>query len=121
PELRKYAAKVKQVHGGRHPELHDIHELVEAVNTELTTHMAMEENVLFPWVKQLEAPANGGPAREGSFADTVRTAEGEHDTVGGHLEALRAESRDFAPPADACASYTLLYRMLEELESDLHV
>src|SRR5690606_6935919 len=123
PELRKYAAKVEQVHSARHPELHDIQELVKAVDTELTEHMAMEENVLFPWVKQLEAAATGGPApaQSGSFADTVKAAEGEHDTVGGHLEALRAESRDFAPPADACASYTLLYRMLEELESDLHV
>ena len=35
------------------------------------------------------------------------------------MEKIRALSQDYTLPADACASYTLLYKMLEDFENDL--
>jgi regulator of cell morphogenesis and NO signaling len=44
----------------------------------------------------------------------------EHDRCGELLIELRAVSRDFAVPDDACASYRSLYERLDALELDTH-
>ena len=44
----------------------------------------------------------------------------EHDTAGDILRELRALTRDYKAPADACISYRTLYQALENFEKDLH-
>ena len=125
PEITAYAKKVAQVHGGQHPELYDINTLVEKVNAELTEHMEDEENILFPRVKEivnaqknkLPYPMEGREALETLIDET----EKEHDSVGRAMEEIRRLSNNYAIPSDACASYTLLFKMLEEFESDLFI
>ncbi|MBS1548682.1 MAG: iron-sulfur cluster repair di-iron protein [Bacteroidetes bacterium] len=125
PEITAYAKKVAQVHGGQHPELYDINTLVENVNAELTEHMVDEENILFPRVKEivnaqknkLPYPMEGREALETLIDET----EKEHDSVGRAMEEIRRLSNNYAIPSDACASYTLLFKMLEEFESDLFI
>lgn len=125
PELRGYAAKVARVHGARHPELLAIQQLVENVNAELSEHLVKEEQVLFPFIKQLVAAVDKGekmPASHfGSIENPISMMESEHETAGRDLEQIRKLSNNFAIPDDACASYSLLYRMLEEFEDDLHI
>ena len=47
--------------------------------------------------------------------------EMEHEVVGENLEEIRRLSDNYTLPEDACASYSLLYRMLDEFEEDLHL
>jgi regulator of cell morphogenesis and NO signaling len=96
--------------------------LVEKVCKELAEHMVEEENVVFPRVKQIkQANASGTsiPAVEETFEAMVNRMESEHDAVGRAMEKIRDLSEDYTIPADACASYTLLFKMLQEFESDL--
>lgn len=124
PELRGYAAKVAKVHGGNHPELLPIHQLVEKVNEELSEHIVEEERELFPVVKKISQAKNsqGQYVKNGakSFAALVQEAEKEHDSVGKAFAEIRSLSKNFALPEDACTSYKLLYKMLDEFEGDLH-
>src|SRR5690606_40163757 len=46
-------AKVLNAHGASHPELKRISELVQELDYELLSHLAKEEKVLFPYIKQL--------------------------------------------------------------------
>ncbi len=120
PEIRKYAEKVMKVHGQQHPELHEVHRLVESVNGELTSHMAEEEHTLFPWIKQLAGAAR--PKAGGAdIGEAIKGLESEHVTVGRLLQGLRTSSKNYVVPPDGCASYTLLFRMLEDMEKDVHV
>lgn len=125
PELRGYATKVARVHGAHHPELIPINQLVEDINDELTDHMATEENVLFPRVKKIVQAKNNGSVYikdDGqSLKDLVGDMEKEHRNVDDLYQEIHKYSKDFAIPDDACASYTLFYKMLEEFENDLHV
>jgi regulator of cell morphogenesis and NO signaling len=86
--------------------------------------MLKEENILFPYVKQLEqAAADGRPrprAPFGTVGNPVRMMMFEHDTAGDLLRELRAAAADYAAPADACVSYLMLYEALEGFEKDLH-
>jgi len=56
-----------------------------------------------------------------SLKSLVDSTETEHEVVGKELEEIRKLSNNFTLPDDACASYSLLFRMLDELENDTHL
>lgn len=116
PELIKYADKVAKVHGAHHQELFTINELVHDICAEMTEHMEKEESLVFPYIKQLvSAKANDGT----SVQKPIELMEQEHEIVGKNLSDIRMLSNNYTLPEDACASYGLLYKMLEEFEGDM--
>jgi regulator of cell morphogenesis and NO signaling len=124
PDLLAYALKVAHRHGDHHPELVLINELTQALNAELIPHMAKEENILFPYIKDLDAAQNNHaglrPAGFGSVQSPINMMEMEHEHVGELMDKIHEASHNFELPADACASYSMLYRTLAEFEDDLH-
>ena len=46
--------------------------------------------------------------------------DAEHEQVGGDFETIRTLTSNYQLPADACSSYTILFKKLEEYENDLH-
>ena len=125
PDLVGYATKVAGVHGEQHPELYRIRDLMMEVNAELTSHMMKEERVLFPYIKELVSARSRQADRPvpgfGTIGNPIHMMETEHEQVGANLEEIRQRSAGYALPADACASYILLYKMLPEFEEDLHL
>ena len=124
PELITYARKVQQVHGHLHPELLEIKDLVLEITEELAEHMEEEENVLFAYVKKVVFAKNMNQplAKDGKdLSDLITELESEHDHVGRCLDKIRLLSNNYAMPADSCASYKLLYKMIQEFEDDLHI
>jgi regulator of cell morphogenesis and NO signaling len=119
PELQRLAAKVVSVHGGRHPELKRVVDLVDKLTAELFPHMAKEERVLFPAIRALAEGRSGFPF--GSVANPIAVMTVEHETVGGILAELDAVTGGFTVPEDGCASFRLLYERLRTVESDTHV
>ena len=125
PDIKVFAEKVMKVHGAQHPELVRINQLVQEIYAELTAHMAKEEKVLFPYIKELVAAnKNTTPLHAphfGSVQTPINMMEMEHELVGKNLEEIRILSSNYLLPQDACASYSLLYRLLDEFEEDLHL
>jgi regulator of cell morphogenesis and NO signaling len=125
-DIRNYAEKVAKVHGAHHPELLRINQLAQEVCDEMSSHMVKEETVLFPYVKQLVAAKNNGQ-RKVQFGNlqTVETPinmmEMEHELVGGNMDEIRKITNNYHLPEDACASYSFLFKTLDEFENDLHV
>jgi regulator of cell morphogenesis and NO signaling len=125
PDIKAYAEKVMRVHGKRHPELLKVYQLVEEVNAELTTHLVKEEKVLFPYIKELVTAQNNTQplhaAHFGTVQNPIKMMEMEHELVGKNLDEIRILTNNYLLPEDACASFSLLYRMLDEFEEDLHL
>lgn len=123
PRMSALSAKVLEIHGDRHPELTAVDACVHSIRAELEPHLAKEERVLFPAVKQLVndpmAPAFGF----GSIGNPISKMLSEHDDIGELLRTLRVLTAGYTPPADGCASYTAFFVGLEQIESDtyLHV
>ena len=119
PDLEQLAQKVLDVHGGRHPELHEVRAYVRALRDDLEPHMLKEERVLFPAIVRLL----DGPAQFpfGSIANPITMMSVEHDRVGDLLARLRTTTNAYTVPDDACASYRSLYERLTELEHDTHL
>jgi regulator of cell morphogenesis and NO signaling len=122
--LDQLSAKVVSVHGKNHPELLKVRDLFLALRKDLIPHMLKEEQVLFPYIGQLEDAARNGRPAPTPFFGTVRNPVKmmilEHDTAGDLLRNMRSASGGYAVPADGCISYQTLYQALQELEQDLH-
>lgn len=117
--LEPLAQKVLGVHGDRRPELADVLSLLCALRDDMLPHMLKEEQVLFPYVTQLEAGSAPTPFF-GTVKNPVRKMMAEHDRVGELLASLRSVTDDYTPPESACFSYRELYRRLSEFEQRTH-
>jgi len=118
------ADKVLAAHGGNHPELVHLDELLTRLCADLKPHMFKEEQVLFPYILAMVNAAEQNRAVPfapfGTVNNPVRMMMREHDTAGEILRELRALTTDYTVPADACISYQTLYQALENFEKDLH-
>jgi regulator of cell morphogenesis and NO signaling len=119
--VRELAAKVERRHGATHPEIYKVNEALEVLSAELTHHFSCEENVLFPYIEQMNGDRKFlANAVFGNIEQPVRRMMMDHNHTGDELRILREITNDFCPPGDACTTFRALYRALEDLESDLH-
>jgi regulator of cell morphogenesis and NO signaling len=118
PRLDDLGATVLRVHGARHRELADVRRLVSALRLDLMAHLAKEEHVLFPAIRQLAVAEHAG---DRWLQAPIATMRHEHDRAGHLLAELRAATGGYEPPDDACASYQALYVGLAAVEDDTHL
>lgn len=117
-ELAPLLDKVLRVHGDSHPELHELHKLFTELRDDMGMHLMKEENILFPYMLALES-ASPPASHFGTVANPIRmmTMEHEHDSL--ILNKMKGVTDNFTLPPGACNSFTLLYKGLNELVSDL--
>ena len=122
--ILELAQKVARVHGEKHPELLQVAELFSRIGDDLTLHMLKEEKILFPFIKELAQVYNTGgmlpSVNFGKISVPIQVMDSEHEQVGGDFETIRKITLNYRLPADACTSYTILFKKLEEYENDLH-
>jgi regulator of cell morphogenesis and NO signaling len=121
--LVELSAKVRRVHGENHPEVIPVARIVAALQPELFHHMMKEEQILFPFVADMEEAAANGSSRSGgltSIEDPIRMMMFEHDQASEMLQELRTATGDYHLPPDACMSFRALYQRLQDLERDIH-
>jgi len=122
--IQSLADKVLAAHGGNHPELVHLDELITRLCADLKPHMFKEEQILFPYIVAMAEAADQKRtvpfAPFGTVNNPIRMMMREHDAAGELLRELRALTSDYRVPADACISYQTLYQALENFEQDLH-
>ncbi len=119
---RNLSTKVEHRHGDKHPEISKVSTAIAAIGTELTHHFFCEENILFPYLVKLESDSQTAlPPVFGSVEQPVTRMMMDHDQTGNELRLIREITGDYQLPADACTTYSALYRALEDLEKDLHL
>jgi regulator of cell morphogenesis and NO signaling len=125
PRLMALAEKVAGVHGANHADtLPALRDTFRALKDELEAHIEKEEQVLFPYLCELETAARGlRPAFSiplGLASGAIGVMEREHEIAGLALKTLHRLTGGFRPPSDACGSFRALYAGLEIFEADLH-
>ncbi len=119
PRIETMTARVSKVHGDHAPEVSVLHEVFQVFRRELEEHAAKEEQVLFPWIKRLEAGEQG--PFDATIASPIHCMEHEHDDAGAALERFRKLTNGFEPPEGACNTWRVLYASLAVLEQDMHI
>ncbi len=124
PAIARHLAKLEDVHGERHPELARVARFFDEVGHELEQHLMKEEQVLFPYVRSLQALQTDGRALPaspfGTVENPIRMMEREHRDAADELRLIRELTDGFKTPADGCATYRLCMAELEHFERDLH-
>lgn len=124
PELLFFLEKLCKVHGVRHPELFGIYKEFLASAEELSSHMKKEENILFPFIRQLVLSDNQNVAFDEPHFMTVKNPiammMNEHEIEGGRFREISEMSNGYTPPADGCTTYRVAFEMLKDYEQDLH-
>ncbi|MCW5695116.1 MAG: iron-sulfur cluster repair protein YtfE [Bauldia sp.] len=110
PELVRLARRVEAVHR-EHPEAPaGLADLLSSAQDELRDHMAKEEQVLFPAMRE-------GYAR--SLDMPIFAMRHDHDHHAETIRALQSITHGYTLPAGACRSWQALYNGVEKLVTDL--
>jgi regulator of cell morphogenesis and NO signaling len=122
--IYQYANKVAKVHGHHYTEVIEIKDLFLKVANELTSHMQVEEQILFPYIKQLETAEKENKKLEtpkfGTVNNPIQMMEMEHENAGAIFKKIAKLSNNYTPPLEACNTFKALYAKLKEFEEDLH-
>jgi regulator of cell morphogenesis and NO signaling len=120
PRLQALIAKVVSVHGKNHPELERVQVAFSKLGQELASHLMKEEQILFPYLKQMSSGNGCAPSCFGTVQNPIKMMMMEHDDAGEKLREMRQATNSYTLPADACVSYGTLFGALVEFERDLH-
>lgn len=116
PELIRMARRVEAVHRDHPLVPQGLANHLETMEQELLDHMAKEEQVLFPLLKQGGHPMVIHP---------IGMMRHEHVSHGAQLERLAALAHQHQPPAGACNTWQALYagtaRLAEDLVDHIHL
>lgn len=116
PELIRMARRVEAVHRDHPLVPQGLANHLETMEQELLDHMAKEEQVLFPLLKQ------GG---HHMVIHPIGMMRHEHVSHGAQLERLTALAHQHQPPAGACNTWQALYagtaRLAEDLVDHIHL
>ncbi len=123
PGLAEMASKVAAKKRDRDPELVNVAELVEELRGEMYAHIEKEEQVLFPFISQMdqESIVSYPPSHAyfRSVSHPILVMKQEHESADHIMRALGLLTNHFDPPSWACATHIALFSGLCEFEADL--
>jgi regulator of cell morphogenesis and NO signaling len=120
PRLVEVSRKVASVHGEKSSDLQELSQVVGALSEELFNHLAKEEEILFPALRELERVGCISHACFGTVRNPIRMMEHEHDNAGEMLARMRKLTEDYSVPEWGCNTYRAMVDGLRQLEADLH-
>ena len=123
PRLAEMALKLAATRGDRAPELAKVAELIEKLRGEMYTHIQKEEQVLFPFISQMDQESIVAyPPSHACFRSVTHPIfmmEQEHESADHIVAELIRLTNHFEPPSWACATHIALFSGLREFEADL--
>ena len=123
PRLAEMALKLAATRGDRASELAKVAELIESLRGEMYTHIHKEEQVLFPFISQMDHesivvyPPSHACVR--SVTHPIFMMEQEHESADHIMAELIRLTNHFEPPSWACATHIALFSGLREFDADL--
>jgi regulator of cell morphogenesis and NO signaling len=122
PRLIELAHTVAEKHHQRAPEMGRIVDLARELHAELTEHIQKEEQVLFPYIAQLDQGPPVFGSQQSCFSrvgQPVFVMVQEHERATMLVDELRQVTNDFKPPVWACSAFVALYAGLRAFAHQL--
>jgi regulator of cell morphogenesis and NO signaling len=123
PTIARHLVKLERVHGTRHPELSRVSAHFDMVSHDLEQHMLKEEQVLFPYVRDLAMTVGDEKRFQSPFGtveNPIRMMEREHREAADEMRIIRELTNGYRAPEDGCTTYAVCMAELARFERDLH-
>jgi regulator of cell morphogenesis and NO signaling len=124
PIIGHRLVSLRKAHGERHPELACISDTFDQMTSDLERHLLKEEQILFPYIRELAERAEQHRdvcvSPFGTIANPITMMEREHREVADALHVIRELTHGYTTPEDGCATYAVCMAELAEFERDLH-
>ncbi|KPM46781.1 iron-sulfur cluster repair di-iron protein [Jiulongibacter sediminis] len=119
PEIDGLVNKVTAKHGEKYSWLAELSQLFAALKNDLEGHLPKEEEILFPYIKEMEQNSLSHRPPFQTIQNPLAVMNAEHDEAGEILHRLRVITSDYTPPEDACNSHLAMLAMLKDLDDNL--
>ena len=110
-------------HKAKYPELIMVSELFTALSETLQIHSKHEDEIIFPYIRQIESAHRNREPYGKLFVRTLRKPlyllENEHRRIEEMLENLDLMTTNFNSPDGSCLQYHVFYKRLEEVYNHL--
>ena len=123
-EIKKMLKRFIEEHVKRYPELSALEVSFNQLYKEVFPHMKQEEEILFPYIKQIYHAWSTKESYASLLVRTLRKPVEEvmtkdHESAIKHLHKFRTLTNDYTPPPNACVSHRVSFAKLKELDNDL--
>jgi regulator of cell morphogenesis and NO signaling len=110
-------------HSKKYPEILNVSALFDKLSAILLLHTRHEDEIIFPYIKQIDSAHRRKETYGNLFVRTLRKplsiVEKEHLQIQELLDELRKISNFFTYPENACTNYQVFYHKLEEFYNNL--
>lgn len=120
PRLSRLLAKLAANHADQDPNLPEVEKVFTNLRGELELHLAKEEQVLFPIIRQIEAGNARAASHCGSVRNPVFVMEREHVGAKHALADLSRLTNAYTAPEWACTTHVAVIESLGNLDRDLN-
>ena len=124
PEIKEQTSKFLDGHRKKFPELEAIEDVIDRFLKEIPPHMKKEEEIFFPYIKQIHHAYKHQESYARLLIRTLRKPLEEimikeHETTGVNLNRLRSITNNYTPPENSCITHKITFARLKELDTDL--
>jgi regulator of cell morphogenesis and NO signaling len=123
PTLATDLKSFSMSHRKKYPHLEWVADLLDKLSSLLTLHNRHEDEIIFPYIKQIDSAFRRKEAYGNLFVRTLRKPldiiEREHIQIQMFLNSLFTMTNHFTIPDKACTSFHVLYHKLEEFYDNL--
>lgn len=123
PILVNFLERLSDRHGYQHHELYAMAILFKSVSADLLIHLDIEEQVIFPYIKQLAVAARSLscvlPGPFGTIRQPILALLSDHERESERLNRITELTCGYALPTDADSTYSGTFQLLQEFAEDL--
>jgi regulator of cell morphogenesis and NO signaling len=110
-------------HRKKYPELQQLQPLLQKMHDSFMVHMQQEEEIFFPYIKQLAHAWHHSEPYAALLVKTLRKplyqlSQQEQELLACLME-IRAVTGYYLPPSNACLTHRVTFAKLKELDNDL--
>lgn len=124
PEITTTLKRFAEGHQSKYPWLPELIESFNCLYEELLPHLAQEEKIIFPYIKQIVHAHASREPYAGLLVRTLRKPietmiSHEQDYIAKYLYRFRELTNNYTPPLNACITHKVTFSKLKELDTDI--
>lgn len=124
PSLKEFLELFVTEHSKKYTYLHELQQQFTRLHNNLPACMQHEEDVIFPYIKQVNRAFQAKASFAALLTRTLRkpvekVMEQEHQLISSVLKKIRELTNNYTLPASACRSHLVVFKKLHELDNDL--